>query len=383
VSTDRRSSHPFAVALVLVLAALTGAVAIGAIWANGQLLDTRSWVAVSGDLLESREVRHRVARFLAEELVAETEGQLSAAGQEEVAEEVVPRLRRRGTELAEQVMATPQFRFVWLRANRIGHRALLRVLDEEATTRSGDAVVIDLTPALRELADSISLGGLAQELGAGDLGALVEPGAARIAVLEADELEQAQDAVRTIRRLPVPATVATLVLLALAVLLGRARPSRTLLGVGLSLAAAGILALLARALAGEGIVDRLLSADADREAAEAAWRIATSTIAELSVAAIGVGAMTAIWALLCGTSRAAVAVRRGLAPLLRTPLARLWMLLVAVLLFLLLLVWAPIEAFGRPLGAALFAAVFAAGAFALGRTTVREEKWREAPRRDR
>ena len=374
MKADRRSSHPFAVAVVLVLAALIGAVAIGSIWANQQLLDTRSWVAVSSDLLESREVRHRVARFLAEELVAEAEGQLSAAGREEIAEEVVPRLRRNGTELAERVMATLQFRVVWLQANRIGHRALLRVLDEEATKRNGGRVVIDLTPALRDLADSVGRGALAQQLGAADLGALIEPGAGRIEVLEADELEQAQDAVRAIRHLPVPATIAALALLALAVILGRARLSRTFLWVGLSLAAAGGLALLAGALAGEAIVDRLLSADADREAAEAAWRIATSTIADLSAAAIGLGLLIAIWALLCGESGAAIGLRRRLAPLLRTQLARLWMLLIAVLLFLLLLVWAPIVASERPLGAALFAAVFAAGALALGRKAVQEEK---------
>lgn len=369
----RRGGHPVAVALALVLAALTGALAIGAIWANGQLLDTKSWVAVSGRLLASGEVRHRVAAFLAEELVAEAEGQLSAAGRDEVAAEVVPRLRRRGTELAERVMRTPRFRVVWLRANRIGHRALLRVLDDEAPARRGGGrVVIDLTPALRELAASVGGGALAAQLGAGDLGELVAPGAARIEVLEADELERAQDAVRTIRDLPVPATVATLALLGLALLLGRARLPRTFLGVGLALVAAGALALLSRALAGHAIVDQLLARDADREAAEAAWRVATSTIVDLAAAAIGLGLLTAIWALLCGG--AAVGLRRSLAPLLRTPLARLWMLAAAVLAFLVLLVWAPIEALADPLGAALFAAVFALGALALARTTIREDQ---------
>src|SRR6201999_1131057 len=126
--------------------------------------------------------------------------------------------------LAERVIASPPFRVVWMRANRSAHRALLRVLDEEA---ADGAVVVNLTPALRELADSLSDTELAATLEVGDLGSLIEPGAARIEVLEADELDQAQDAVRTIRSLPVPATIATLALLALALLLGRAAPSRT------------------------------------------------------------------------------------------------------------------------------------------------------------
>jgi hypothetical protein len=378
--SGQRSSHPFAVALVLVLAAVVGAVAIASIWANQQLLDTRSWVSVSGRMLESQDVRHRVAAFLAEELVAEAEGQLGAAGQDEVAEQVVPRLRRRGTELAERVMATPQFRRVWRKANRIGHRALLRVLDEEGVAgKGGGRVVVDLTPALRELAASVGRGGLAESLGVADLGSLIEPGAARIEVLEAEELEQAQDVVRAIRHIPVPATIAVAVLFALALLLGRARLRRTALGVGLSLAAAGALALLARALAGHQIVDALLSREADREAAEAAWRIATSTIVDLSTAAIGLGALTVLWAVLSGESAAAIGFRRALAPLLRTPLARLWMLLVAVLVFLVLLLWSPIAAFEHPLGVALFAAVFGAGALALARTTMLEETGVEPP----
>lgn len=370
--SEQRSSHPFAVVVVLTLAAAVGAVAIASIWANQQLLDTRGWVAVSGRMLDSREVRQRVAAFLAEELVAEAEGRLSAAGQDEVAAEVVPRLRRRGPELAERVIASPRFRVVWLRANRIGHRALLRVLDEGGGTRDGP-VVINLTPALRELADSLSDTHLAESLGAGNLGALVEPGAARIEVLEADELDKARDVVRVIRQLPVPATIAALFLFALALALGRAQLRRTVLGVGLSLAAAGALALLARLLAGHEIVDALLDGHADREAAESAWRIATSTVVDLAVGAICLGGLIVLWALLAGDSAAAVGLRRGLAPLLRTPLARLLMVLVAALLFLLLLAWSPIAAFEEPLGAALFAAVFGAGALALARKTVLEE----------
>lgn len=368
----QRSSHPFAVAVLLVLAALVGALAIGSIWANRQLLDTGSWVSVSGRMLESREVRHRLAVFLADELVAEADARLGAVGGGEIAAEVLPRLRRQGPRLAERAMTTPQFRLVWLRANRIAHRELLRVLDEEGA--SGGGVVIDLTPALRELADSLEGTELAESIGVGDLGSLVEPGAARIEVLEAEELDQAQDAVRAIRHLPVPATIAVFVLLALALLLGRARLRRTILGAGLSLAATGALALLARAIAGHEIVDSLLSGDADREAAEAAWGIATSLVVDLSAAAIGLGGLVALWALLAGESRVALGFRDALAPLLRTPLARLWMLLLAILVFLALMVWAPIAAFEHPLGVVLFAAVFGGGVLALARQTIVESE---------
>jgi type III secretion system FlhB-like substrate exporter len=285
----RRIDHPIALTVALVLAVLAGVVAIGAIWANDQLLSTGSWVSVSGRMLDDKEVRHRVAEFLGEELTNDTAAQLNAAGQGEIAEEVVPRLRAQQTHLAERVMRTKQFKPVWLSANRAAHRALLRVLDEEGKATE-EGVVVDLTPALRQIADLVEREAVAG-VWATNLADLVEPGAARIKVLEAAELQRAQDVVRVIRHLTAPAVIVALALYALALILGRRRLSPTFVGVGLALAATGALALLARALAGHAIVDRLLSAGTDRDAADAAWNIATSKVADLAGIAIGLGAV--------------------------------------------------------------------------------------------
>jgi len=301
-------SHPVAIVVLLVLAALTGVVAIGAIWANQQLLSTGSWVSVSGRMLESRDVRHRVAAFLGEELTDRTEAQLDAAGQEGVAEEVVPRLRAEQTRIAEEAMKTKQFRAIWLHANRTAHRSLLRVLDEEGGAE--EDMVVNLTPALRQLAGVLEEEGMAEELGATNLADSVEPGAARIKVLEARELSGAQDVVRVIRDLTAPAVIVTLVLYAIALFLGRGYLSRTLIGVGLTLAATGGLALLARALAGDAIVDDLLGGvGVDRDAAEAAWRIATSKIADLAGIAIGLGAVVVLLVAAAAVFRVATAQR--------------------------------------------------------------------------
>lgn len=288
-------------AFALVLAVLAGVLAIFAIWANQQLLDTGSWSSVSGELLKSKEVRHRVAAFLGETLVEETESQLLAAGEEETAARVMPRLRRNNVELAERVMTSPQFRAIWATANRSGHAALLRVLDEEEATGGDQGVAIDLTPALRQVADLLGREGLAAELGVESLGDLVEPGAARIEILEARELEQAQDFVRVVRHLTLPAVLAVILFYGLAIFFGRWYLARTFVGVGLALAATGALALAARSLAGEKVIDNLLASHTDREAAEAAWRIATSDIHDLAVVAIALGAgvlvATAAWSL--------------------------------------------------------------------------------------
>jgi hypothetical protein len=287
-----RTSHPVAIVVALALAVLAGTVAIASIWANQQLLSTGSWVSVSGRLLENKQVRHRVAEYLGEELTAGTEAQLDAAGQEGAAALVGTRLRARQTELAERVMKTRQFKVLWLGANRAGHKALLRVLNEEAGNE--EAVVVDLTPALRQLAGVLEEEGLAEELGVADLSGFVEPGAARIKILEARELSAAQDAVRVVRHLTAPAVIVALVLYAIALFLGRRRLSRTFLGVGIAFAATGALALLLRSFAGHRIVDDLISGGADREAADAAWRVATSKIADLAGVAIGLGAVVVL-----------------------------------------------------------------------------------------
>ncbi len=275
-------------ALALVLAVLAGVLAIFAIWANQQLLDTGSWESVSGNLLKSHDVRHRVAVFLGDTLVEETELQLLAAGEDGTAEEVMPRLRRNDVKLAERVMKTPQFRAIWVTANRSGHAALLRVLDEEGSGEEG--VAIDLTPALRRVADLLGEEGLASEFGLAGLGDLVQPGAARIQILRAAELQQAQDVVRVVRHLTLPAVLAVILFYGLAILFGRWYMSRTFVGVGFALAATGGLALAIRSLAGDKIIDELIGGHADREAAEAAWRIATSDVHDLAVVSIALGA---------------------------------------------------------------------------------------------
>jgi len=278
-------------ALALVLATLAGVLAIFAIWANQQVLDPGGWSSVSRELLKSDEVRHRVAVFLGDTLVEETESQLLAAGEGETAARVMPRLRRDDVRLAERVMATPRFRAIWETANRTGHAALLKVLDEEEVGTGEGGVAVDLTPALRRVADLLGREGLAEELGVANLGDLVEPGAARIEVLEAEELEQAQDVVGIVRDLTVPAVLAALAFYALALFLGRWWLARAFLGVGVALLATGALALIVRAVAGHAVVDQLLAADSDREAADAAWRVATSTVSDISIGVIIVGAL--------------------------------------------------------------------------------------------
>ena len=219
-------SHPVAIVVLLVFAALAGTVAIGSIWANQQLLSTGSWVSVSGRLLESKErppPGRRVPRRRTGQRAPKRSS--NAAGRRRSRRAWSCRgCAREQTQLAERVMKTKQFKAIWPTANRAGHRALLRVLDEEGERgrrrRGGRQPDPGAAPARRR----------ARRRRAGrrtrrrpTSRGLVEPGAARIKVLEAQELNQAQDAVRVIRHLTAPAVIVTLALYAFALFLGRRR----------------------------------------------------------------------------------------------------------------------------------------------------------------
>jgi hypothetical protein len=351
-----------AVLAAVTAAALVAVIAIVAIWANRQLLDTDSWVSSSGKVLESHVVRNRVEDFISAEVVDLAGG--AARGRDAIPAPLRRQLRAEAKKLSDRALTSAQFRAVWLRANRIGHRALVRVLEEKGKSNGEGRVAIDLTPAVRDAVGS---------LGGAELRSLVEPGSAEIEVLEAHELETARDVVRVVRRLPVPATVVAVLLWVLALFLGRARPWRTLACVGLSLLLSGVITLVVRAVAGHEIVDRLLSDAADRGAAEAAWGILTSLIVDLSAAAVGLGSLLILWAALLGSRGPAPAFRRRLGRLLSTPRRRLAMLLALVLAILTLLLWAPIAALESALGIVLFALVIGGGALAVGRSSVREK----------
>ena len=91
--------------------------------------------------------------------------------------------------------------------------------------------------------------------------------------------------------------------------------------------------------------------------------IATSTIV--------FGLIVVIAALLAGPTRPAVAIRRFVAPYARQSPAGLWG--AALLIFLALILWAPVGAFHKPLGILIFALLFAAGTELYRRQLLEEE----------
>jgi hypothetical protein len=284
-----------------VIATLVGVVGIGGIWANRQLLDTGSWVSTSDRMLHNQEIRHRVAKFLAAELVAHVRDQVQSAGSELSGEEE-GQLEAQVPALAERALATHRIDVIWRQANRVAHESLLGILNEEPGS-AGQKVVLNLDPALRYLAGELKYGELQASA--------PPPGAGRIEVVREGELETAQTVVGVIRNVPLIAALVLVVLYALTLALA-SRLWRGFAGIGLSLIAIGALALIVRSIAGNQIVDALVGDRSVRAAADAAWGVATSTVVTWSVWAIVIGAVVALIAWLLGDSGPALALRRNL-----------------------------------------------------------------------
>jgi putative oligomerization/nucleic acid binding protein len=358
-----------AVPLALVgIASLLAFLAIFALWANRQLLDTENWTDTSSELLEDDAIRGQVAVFLVDQLYANVDVQAR------LAEALPPRaqplagpaaggLRDLAVRGADQLLQRPRPQEAWEEANRRAHGRLMDVIegDGDVVSTEGGAVTLDLKALLGQTADRVGVGERAE--------ARLPDDAAQITVMRSDQLELAQDAVRVLKAAAVVLVVLALGLLALAVYLASGWRRRALRAAGFGLLLAGAAALLVRSFAGDAVVDALASTEAVRPAAEASWSISTSLLVEAASAAIVYGAVLVAAAWLAGPTSWATATRRALAPYLREPRIAYGGLAVIALI---LLAWGPTPALRRAIPAIALVALLALGVEALRRQTARE-----------
>lgn len=355
--------------LVLIgVASLLALLAILALWANRQLLDTDNWTDTSSELLEDDAIRNQTSVFLVDQLYANVDvedrlEQALPARVQPLAGPAAGALRDVAVRGADALLTRPRAQELWEQANRRAHARLLDVVEgggPVVSTEGGD-VTLDLKALLGQTADRVGVGGRAE--------ARIPEDAAQITVMRSDSLGLAQDAVRVLRASAVVLVVLMLGLFALAVYLASGWRREALRAAGFGLLLAGVAALVARSLAGDAVVDALASTAAVEPAADAAWSISTSLMVEAASAAIVYGAVLVGAAWLAGPTAWATATRRTLAPYLREPRFAYGALAAIVLL---LIAWGPTPALRQPLTALVLAALLALGVEALRREVARE-----------
>jgi Short C-terminal domain len=368
----RRARRRIAIALI-VIASLLAFLAIFAIWANRQLLNTDNWAETSSQLLENDDIRTQVSVFVVDELYANVD---VTSDLEQIFEQVLEPeraavlagpaaggLRSLAENGVNRLLQRPRAQQLWEQANRRAQARLLQIVEGggDVVSTSGGEVTLDLKSLLGQTQSNLGVGGRVEQKLPDD--------ASQIVILQSDQLELAQDAVRLLKTLAVVFVVLSLALFALAIYLaeGWRREALRATGVGLLFAGAG--ALVARALAGDAVVDALATTDAVQPAVEATWSIGTSLMVQAATATViyGVVILFATW--FAGPTRWARASRRDLAPYLREPR---WAWGVFGVVVLGLLAWAPTPAFREVIPALVLIGLLALGLEGLRRQTARE-----------
>ena len=355
---------------MLGLAAVLSVIGIFAVWANRQLLDDSYWTATNTALLENHAIQEQLSSYLTDQIYAN----VNVAGEirDGLPSELKPlagpaagglrSLVEKGIVIALQQQRVQQ---LWKTANAVTHKQFVNLIENKSKvirTPGGGAVILDLRPIVSELATRLGAPASTAEK--------IPANVAEIKIISSKSLETAQAAVRVLRGLALILPLLVLLLFAGAIGLARDQRSRTLLNVGIVCIGAGLVALVARTLIGNQVVDTLATTEAVRPAAEAAWSIGTSVLVDIADAMVFIGVVVVLAGLLGGRSRAASATRHALAPYLRDrPDITFGVVAVALLI---LFAWGPIEATQKLTGILLIAALSLFGTQMLRRQTAVE-----------
>lgn len=367
--TDRGATARRALPMALVvLATVLAFLAVFAVWAKRQLLETDTWTHTSSELLENQEIRDAVADFLVSQLYAnvDVQGQLAKNLPPDLKPLAGPAsggLRELALNLSQRALAQPKVQGFWEDANRTAHEEFLAVVDDknEAVSATGGDVVLDLGTILARVASQVGIGG--------DIASKLPPDAAQITIMKSDQLEAVQTGVRLLRTLAWLLAAIAIALYALAIYLAGARRRETLRAVGIAFLAVGVSVLFVRGLAGNYVVGALTTTAASEPAANAAWSIGTSQLEEIAQGMVLYGLVIILAAWLAGPTASATSIRRGVTPYLRQPRFAYGGLAV---LLVLLFWWGPTSGTRRVVPSLILIAVLALGAEVLRRQVIRE-----------
>jgi hypothetical protein len=324
------------------VATVLGVVAIFAVWANRQLLDSGYWASTNTKLIESPPIREEVASYLTEQLYAN----VNVAGElkNELPSELKPLAAPAAGALKDVVekginllLERPRVQQLWSKANQVTHAEFVRLVENKGKVvklPGGGAVVLDLRPMLTEVAEKVGA--------PTSLVAKIPTNVAQLRIVTSKQLNTMQNAVNLLRGLALVLPLLVVAMFALAVYLARGRRRHTLIEVGSAFIGAGLLVIVVRGIVGNKVVDSLATTEAVKPAAEAAWSIGTSVLADISWSTVLIGVAVILAGILAGPTRVATSVRRLMAPYMRDRPDITFG--VMGLLLLLLFAWGPIAA---------------------------------------
>jgi hypothetical protein len=303
------------VRILVLLGALLAILSLLAGYIRFQALDTDTVEATAGELIADEDIRNEIAATLVDQLFANVdveqvlEEQLPAS-QKGLALPIAGAIRLGADRAAQQLLERPRAQELWVRTIAASHRNLLRVLEDDTgpiSTEDGN-VVLDLQPLLIQFGDRVAILGRVNER------ILARPDAGRITIVEADQLETAQDLTQLLKVLGMWLWLMPLALWALALWLARGRRRDILRMIGISAIVAGLLVLVIRRIAGSVVVDELADTESLQKAAGDAWDILTQQLQDGGITLTGIGLLLLVAVWIAGPSSSATGARGWLAP---------------------------------------------------------------------
>ena len=177
------------------------------------------------------------------------------------------------------------------------HEQLLRVLNDDLTNvqTEGGVVVLNLRPLVVQLGDQVAIVGRVAERLPADAG--------RIEIMDAKQLETAQDVTALLDTLGRFIWFLPLGLAALAIWLAGDRRRSIVRSLAIGAIVAALLVLVARSVAGNYVVDNLVKTESVRPAASDTWDILTALLRDGARTLLGVGIVLLIGVWLVGPWR--------------------------------------------------------------------------------
>jgi hypothetical protein len=345
-------------------------VAIVSIWANRQLLNADNWASTSTSLLQNTAIRSATANYLVDQLYANVDvaAKLDDALPPRLAPLAAPlagALRNAAVQGTELALSRPVVQNAWRTVNRAAALQLIAIVNggnRQVSVNNGE-VSLNLSTILNDVASRLGI--------SADLGSKLPPSAASLVILQSGQIKLVQDIGQGLSGLAIALYILVPLLFVVTLLVAPAgRRRRTLMSVGISGVVAGLVVILFRSLIVTNVPNSLVKDASVKPAANAVVSIATTMLTQIAGAVILIGVVVVVCAWFAGPSRFAVPARRWLAPHVRAhPVATYGV--VAVVL-LLIFIWQPIPATGKPVGMLVFVVLAAAGTEILRRQMDRE-----------
>ena len=325
------------VLLLVVLASVGILLSAVSVWTHSLLFNTDRWVETVGPVLQDPEVTHDLSVYLTERAIEASDLEARAADvlpprAQFLAPAITDAARDFVQKRMEERLNQPETYQLWLKLNRFAHEHLVAVLEGDSTyiQLNGDQVQLNLVPLIAralELIDQVLPGALGDRVdipqidpaaSAEQMRAELEAATGRtlpedfgtVTLYEGDQVTQAQQAVRIFKAAVLAILIATILLIAAALLFSRTR-LRTLIQLGLGSLVAVVLARVAIQRLSDAVVEGISGRDGYR-VAKALVESAAGNLFDLLIWLVVAGALVSLMAYLA-TNRSWFVAARGYA----------------------------------------------------------------------